>query len=208
MRSSVPVWGAHVPASAGHERACVAELTNLDLAHEVFQSLDRRGDGRVAVAEIKAAIVTVGLSPSALEDNAGLLTQRRHWEFADWQLFCARNPHIVALIADHRGVRPGVYRATASPSRGVPAGSLAEPGSVNHHRDLSPHRSRLPDSTRQQVVAERLHAGLASVVTAKDRERQDYSHAETMLPRSPALATRRASSPRRANSTPRRAQPQ
>jgi hypothetical protein len=182
---------------APHERTRAGEVTNLDLAHEVFVSLDRHGRGRVHVAEVKAALVTVGLPASLAEDPVHMPM----WEFNDWMRFCESNPPAVALIADHRGIRPAVYRATASPPRGRPSGASLVSATVNHHRDLSPQRSRQSESERQRAVAERLHGGFASIVTAKDRERGDYSHAEALLPHSPSLATARRSTTSPTSST-------
>lgn len=158
--------------------------THLDLAHELFGLMDRRGEGVVSVAEVKAALVTAGFVPAEVDRTGRLSGPRKRWEFTDWCAFCDENPTVLPVIAESRGIRLAGFKASNELPPGHSPG-LSHPVTDNHDRNLSPLRSRPSAAERQKAVAERLHGGLASIVTAKDRERADFSHTTALLAQSP-----------------------
>lgn len=171
----------------------------LEAAQSLFHAMPKDKEGHtVSVAEVRARLITCGVrSDDAIA--AFPINGRASVTWGEWLQFCQLNPLAVERLAACY-LRLQLTQAcstvpTSDERRRSPPRWESDAGPAN--RDLSPRRSIMTPQERQKRVAERLSSGLSSLVTNRDRDRDDFSHSVRLLPTSPA---RRTTTPQRAGS--------
>lgn len=173
-------------------------LPQLDVAHITFKRLDKNGEHKVRVAELKAALVMLGFrTPQLPPEVAG----RQYLDFQAWLHFVHAHPQIAEAIVRVGTVDPAAFQSANQPRVGgrgqqqsgfvspgrYPAATMAPPvgaaallSSAVSARDMSPPRRQVSKTEQQRIVNERLSGGLSATITARDRQPdvayEAYSH--------------------------------
>jgi hypothetical protein len=189
-RRELPHSPAPPPAPAPLALYRADGVPPLEAAQALFSAFTRQSQPNlIPAAEVRARLITIGVRP---EDASAAFPSngRTSVTWNEWLQFCELNPVVVGRLArDVLGltVQQAPLRVDAVPESGErwcsPLRRESDAGPANAR--MSPRRTPIQSGERQQRVAERLSSGLSSIVTAKDRERQDFSHAIHMLPTSP-----------------------
>lgn len=142
----------------------------LDAAQKLFTLMSKPGKSVVATAEVRARLISSGIDA---EDAVRAFPLDSHptvnWN--EWLHFCEANPRVLSLLSLRCLDETKVEVESGSKYRSPPrSGDRAG-------RDTSPRRTHVSPGKKQAIVCQRLFSGLSSIVTCRDRERQDFSHA-------------------------------